>query len=103
MMNRKERLLKEIDIPKTIGDRKFKLLKETLTLQAHIQYVDFYVMFLRLRYHEEIANNLRSLGYTLPDFNDPTYMKSLDAVIALEEDRLDQLNNLLEEYNSLEK
>ena len=100
-MNPKERLLKAVDINENISKRKFELAKEISILQRHILYVDNVLLFLKLRYDEEIAQEVRDLGYTVPEFTDPGYPKALEAIESLDRDRVNQLQRLMDEFNNI--
>lgn len=101
-MDYKEKLLqsvvKEDDI---LSDEKFDLAKRISILQRHIIYIDYAVPFLKLKYDEEIAQEVRDLGYIIPSFTDPGYQKALEASESLDQDRVNNLQRLMDEFNKI--
>lgn len=85
------------------SDYLFQLQKDIAILQHHIIYVDYSVPFLKLRYDEEIAQEVRSLGYEVPAFTNPNYEKSLDRILSLAKTKVFEHGNLVDEYNRLNK
>lgn len=85
------------------SDYLFSLQKDIAILQHHIIYVDYAVQLLKLRYDDEIANEVRSLGYPVPALEDPKYQKALDMIISLAKTKVFEHGNLVDEYNRLNK
>jgi hypothetical protein len=108
-MTRKDRLIKPLIITENIAGEKLKKGWQIIRLQRQIIYVDYALIILRPGYNEKIenevreniANEVRAYGYTLPGFEDENYQKALDAIAALDEDRVNELENLLNEYKKL--
>jgi hypothetical protein len=99
-MTRKDKLITPLILPDKITPEKLKQAIQIYNLQRHIIYVDYATIALRQRYNENLAHEVRSLGYTLPAFEDENYIKALDTIVALDKDRIDELENLLNQYNS---
>lgn len=70
-------------------------------MQHHIIYVDFAVQFLRLKYDEDIAGEVRKLGYDVPEWNDENYQQSLNRIVSLAKTVVFEHGNLVDEYNRL--
>ena len=85
------------------SDYIFSLQKEIAILEHHIIYIDYTIPFLKLRYDEEIAQEVRDLGYELPQFTDKNYQRSLDLITSLAKTKVFEHSNLVEEYNRLNK
>ena len=85
------------------SDYLFHLQKDIAILQHHIIYIDYAVSFLQLKYDEEIATEVRSFGYAVPQFTDSNYNESLDKIKSLAKTKVFEHGNLVDEYNRLNK
>jgi len=85
------------------SDYLFQLQKEIAVLEHHIIYIDYSVPFLKLRYDEDIAQEVRYLGYTVPGFTADNYQKSLNLITELAKRKVFDHGNLVDEYNRLNK
>lgn len=83
------------------ADALFELQKEIAILEHHIIYIDYAVPFLKLRYDEDIANEVRSLGYDVPQ--DENYQKALDLITSLAKRKVFDHGELVDEFNRLNK
>lgn len=85
------------------SDYLFQLQKEIAVLEHHIIYVDYAVTFLKLRYDVNIAQEVRSLGYDVPQFADNNYHSSLDMITSLAKRKVFDHGELVDEFNRLNK
>jgi len=85
------------------ADALFELQKEIAILEHHIIYIDYAVPFLKLRYDEDIANEVRSLGYDVPQFADENYQGALDLITSLAKRKVFDHGELVDEFNRLNK
>jgi hypothetical protein len=85
------------------ADALFDIQKEIAILEHHIIYIDFTIPFLKLRYDEEIANEVRSLGYDVPQFTDSNYQEALDMITSLAKRKVFDHGELVDEFNRLNK
>lgn len=85
------------------SDYLFNLSKEIGTLNHHIIYVQYAVEYLRYRYRESFAQELRNFGYTVPLFEEENYRQSLELILSLAKSKVFELNNLQDEYDRLNK
>jgi hypothetical protein len=81
----------------------FELQKEIAILEHHIIYIDYAVPFLKLRYDEEIAKEVRGLGYEVPVFEDENYQSALDLINSLAKRKVFDHGELVDEFNRLNK
>lgn len=72
-------------------------------LEHHVMYVQYAVFYLKLRYNDDFANELRGMGYIVPQFEDKSYQKALDMITTLATNKVFELNNLQDEYKRLKK
>lgn len=80
-----------------------ELSKEIGLLQYHIIYVDNATLLLRTENIEEIAEELRCMGYIIPEFGSQGYLKALDMVVSTAETKIYELEMLRQEYDRLNK
>jgi hypothetical protein len=81
----------------------FELQKEIAILEHHIIYIDYAVPFLKLRYDEEIAQEVRGLGYEVPVFEDENYQAALGLINSLAKRKVFDHGELVDEFNRLNK
>ena len=74
-------------------------------LQAHIIYVDNALLYLRVRYNEDMVNELRQMGYThlLYKEHNEDWQQQLRRVESKCKTKVYDLELLVEEYNKLNK
>ena len=83
------------------SDYIFQLAKRIGLLQFHIMYVDYAVLFLETTKDDDIAGELRDMGYNIPPFEDNTFSKSLQMVKSLAKAKVFELDTLTDEYNRI--
>ena len=83
------------------SDYLFQLSKDIALLQWHITYVNCSVVYLEKQYDEDIANELRNLGYVVPQFTDDNYQQGLDRITTLVKRIVFDHGNLVDEYNRI--
>ncbi len=80
----------------------FDLEKRITLLEYHIKYIDHAKMFLHYGYDEEIANEVRGMGYKLnAEFGSQDYFKQLDLMVSRCKTRIFELGELEEEFKRL--
>jgi hypothetical protein len=79
----------------------FLLQREIAILEHHIIYIDYAIPFLKLKYDEDIANEVRMMGYDIPEGEG--YQKALDLIKELAKRKVFDHGNLVDEYNRLNK
>lgn len=83
------------------GDYLFQLSKDIALLQWHITYVNCSVVYLEKKYDQDIANELRNLGYIVPEPTDENYHEGLNRITSLAKRIVFEHGNLVDEFNSL--
>lgn len=81
----------------------FTLSKEIAVLQHHIIYIDYATFYLELAYDEDIAQEVRNFGYTVPEITDPNYQHAIGLIRELAKRVVFDHGNLVDEYNRLSK
>lgn len=80
----------------------FDLGKQITLLQLDINYLDRVVHFLHYRYDEEIADQLRCMGFSLDaKYGTEEYTNELDMIVSLATTKVFDLGELEEEYKRL--
>lgn len=79
----------------------FSLKKQIAIMQHHIIYIDYAVQFLRIKYDQEIADEVRSFGYDVLEFENEGYQKALNRIESLAKTVVFEHGNLVDEYNRL--
>ncbi|MGN6297925.1 MAG: hypothetical protein ACTHM7_14155 [Ginsengibacter sp.] len=79
----------------------FSLSKEIALLKWHITYVNGAVVFLENNYDEEIAQQVRDLGYEVPQFTDENYQKALSRITSLVKTKIFEHSNLIDEFDRI--
>ncbi|MGN6297926.1 MAG: hypothetical protein ACTHM7_14160 [Ginsengibacter sp.] len=105
----KEKLLQPIYINENDHrDEVFQLAKKISIIQHHLNYVKWSLVVLKWKYDEEIAQNLRDLGYHVPKMDEGTYFitnrnyaydTALLEIETLADKKFPELSDLINEYD----
>lgn len=87
------------------SDYTFNLAKEIGLLKHHLAYVEWAVLFLRLKYEPEVVEELQTIGYFDLEYSeDPAeWQRRLNRVISLAKTKVHDLENLERDYERLHK
>lgn len=105
----KDQLLDTVPVnEKDNREEVIQLLKKITIIQRHLIYLKYAIIILKLKYDEEIAQEVRDLGYDLPKMEDGVYfMKNrnyaydtaLLKIETLADEKFPELNDLINQYN----
>lgn len=79
----------------------FDLSKQIGLLQHHIIYIDYAIIFLLAKYDEDIADQVRLMGYDVPEISSPGYQSAINRIKSLAKTKVFELNGLTDDYNRL--
>lgn len=87
------------------SDYTFNLAKDIGLLKHHLAYVEWAVLFLRLRYEPEVVEELQAIGYFDLEYSeDPAeWERRLKRVISLAKTKVHDLENLEKDYERISK
>lgn len=85
------------------SERILNLACEIGLLQWHIIYVEYAVIYLLLKYDEDIATQVQALGYEVPEFGSKGYESAINRIKSLAKTKVFELNNLRDEYKKIQK
>lgn len=87
------------------SDYTFNMAKDIGLLKQHIAYVEWAVLFLRLKYVPEVVEELQAIGYFDLEYSeDPAeWERRLNRVISLAKTKVHDLENLERDYERLNK
>ena len=87
------------------SDYTFNLAKDIGLLKHHLAYVEWAVLFLRLKYEPEVVEELQTIGYFDLEYSeDPAeWERRLNRVISLAKTKVHDLENLERDYERLNK